>query len=166
VTVVLASHLPGEGHFRSTKHTVVPIPCVGDRDYSDAMRRWWGTSHDLVNVEHDHDPTDEQIQELLDCPHDLCTFAYLLHHLPEPAHYAQRDGGTGYGEWIKAGVEWCGFSGIGFCKITRGVRVRPLEASSWQEVDCRVSDATDADWHVHWKSGPDGPVGVDHFHYA
>jgi hypothetical protein len=122
------------------------------------MRKWWRTSHTLVNVEHDHDPSDELIQELLDCPEPMCVWAYMLHHLPGPPHYAQRDGGPGYGEWIRPGVEWCGFSGIGFCKITPGARVRPLGESPWQEVDCAVSRATDCKVHVHW------PAVAHHHH--
>jgi hypothetical protein len=168
LTIVLASHLPGEGHFRSTEHTVIPIQCVGEHDYSRAWQQWWQTSHALIGVEHDHDPTDEQITELLDCPHPFCVFAYLL-HIPStggPSHYAQRHGGTNYGEWIEQGEEWCDFSGIGLCKIKPEARVRRLESSSWQEVDCRISDATDCKVHVHWKRDEQGnPTGIAHHHY-
>lgn len=161
--VVLASHLPGEGHFRSERFRVVSLPCEGDLDYSHGMQTLWATGKAICNIEHDMECSDELIQELLDCPHPLCTHAYLLYwpstHQAQP-HYAQRHGGTNYGDWIKQGEEWCDFSGIGFCKIVPQARVRPLVDSHWSIVDCAVTNATDAHWHVHWKNG----VGVEHWH--
>jgi len=120
----------------------------------------WGTDATIVNVEHDMECSDELIQQLLDCPHPLCTHAYKLYwpstHQVRP-HYAQRDGGPNYGEWIKEGVEWCGFTGIGFCKITPEARVSALVESPWQTVDCDVTKATEGPWHVHWPE-------VEHYH--
>lgn len=158
-TVVLASHLPGEGHFRSERHRVLAVPCVADTDYSQGWQALWDTDLTIVGVEHDHEVSDELVQGLLDCPHSLCAWAYLL-HMPSTggaSHYAQRDGGPNYGDWIKPGVRWCGFSGIGFCKIAPEARVRSLAESPWQIVDCAISRATDGDWHVHWPA-------IDHFH--
>jgi hypothetical protein len=133
------------------------------------VRFLWGGTHTLINVEHDHECSDDLIQELLDCPEPLCSHAYTL-FMPSTGglpHYAHRTGPKppAGGEWIKQGDEWADFGGIGFCKITPQARVRPLAQSSWQVVDCAISKATDARWHVHWQQGPSGPVGVEHYHY-
>jgi hypothetical protein len=124
------------------------------------MQALWPSDKAIVNVEHDMEVSDELIQQLLDCPHPLCTFAYKLYwpstHQAQP-HYAQRDGGPNYGEWIKEGVECCGFSGIGLCKIAPEARACPLADSHWSTVDCAISRSTEGDWHVHWPE-------VEHYH--
>jgi hypothetical protein len=138
---------------------VVALPCSGDHDYSRGLQALWPTGQTIVNVEHDMECTDELIDQLLGCPHPLCSHAYRLHPVTtgRPSHWAHRDGGTNYGEWVETGTEWCGFTGIGFCKITPAARVRPLADSHWTAVDCAVSDATEGDWHMHWP-------GVEHHH--
>jgi hypothetical protein len=164
--VVVASHLLGEGHFQSERFEVVPVECVGDTDYSRGLQAVWGTDATIVNVEHDHECSDLLIRQLLDCLHPLCTHAYKLYMASTGGlpHYAQRDGGPNYGQWITEGMEWCGFTGIGFCKITPQARVRPLVESPWQTVDCEVTKATDGPWHVHWQEGKNGPTSIEHYH--
>jgi hypothetical protein len=161
--IVLASHLPGEGRFRSEQFRIVSLLCVDDLDYSRGLQSLWGSDHTLIVLEHDMECSDELIQGLLDCPHSLCTHSYLLHwastHSAKP-HYAQMVGSrpsVGGGDWIKRGDEWADFTGIGFCKITPEARVRPLEETGWQDVDCAVTKAVEGRWHVH--SPP-----IEHYH--
>jgi hypothetical protein len=162
VTVILASHLPGQPHFESRRFKVIPVECVGDFHYWQGWTDQWPSDQTIVNVEHDMECSDTLIQELLDCPEPLCTHAYTL-YLPSvgagPPHYAQRTGPKppAGGEWLNGGEEWCDFTGIGFCKITPRARVAPLERVSWQTVDCSVALATEGRWHVHWP-------GVEHDH--
>jgi hypothetical protein len=138
---------------------VVPVPCVGELDYSRTLRSWWRTSRTIVNVEHDMEVSDELIQALLDCPHPFCTHAYTLFPVStgKRAHYAQAASKPHIEDWIAAGVEWCAFTGIGFCKITPEARARRLGESTWQFVDLAVSAATDCPVHVHWPA-------VSHYH--
>jgi len=132
----------------------VALPCVNKYDYSRGWQTLWPTDLTLIGVEHDMEVDDGLIDELLACPEPFCTWAYLLHQPSTGgvSHYAQRLGAKppAGGDWIREGVEWCSFTGIGFCKITAVARVRPLKEGTWQFVDCQVSKATDVRVHVHW----------------
>lgn len=163
--VVVASHLKGAKHFRSKKFRVVSLPCVDDLDYWGGLAALWEGDLTIVNVEHDMECSDELIQQLLDCPHPLCTHAYMLR---SPVyHYCHRNGpqppAGGYEDWwIKEGEEWATYGGIGFCKITSQARVRPLEPREWPTLDIVLTRAVEGPevvpptvqhgrrWHVHW----------------
>ena len=177
--VILASHLSGEQHFRSAQHMVVPIPCHGPLDYHKGVAAWWETSRTIINVEHDHEVSDELIQGLLDCPHNFCSWAYWLGIPSGGPHWAHRTGKQPPcgGVWIETGDEWADFGGIGFCKITPEARVRPLRGPwdrkrqvwqdvDWQSVDIAVFAAVDERVHVHWRRDANGNAvgGVEHRH--
>ena len=79
MTLVLASHLPGEGYFRSERYQVRPLLCEGDRDYWRGLVLHWDHPGTLINVEHDVEVTDEHIDALLACDEPLCSWVYPLH---------------------------------------------------------------------------------------
>jgi hypothetical protein len=165
--VVLASHLPDEPIFESQRFEVVPICCEDPLDYHAGVARWWDSDRTIINVEHDHEVSDDLIQQLLDCDCALGTWAYWLGIPSGGPHWAHRTGKQPPcgGVWIETGDEWADFGGIGFCKIEPSARVRPLPEQTWQFVDIAVFQAVDERVHVHWKPDADGNlVGVEHFH--
>lgn len=166
MTVVLASHLPGASHFESRQFEVVPIRCEDPLDYYRGVLAWWETDRTIILVEHDVECSDELIQQLLDCDCMLGSWAYWLGIPSGGPHWAHRTGKKPPcgGVWIETGDDWADYGGVGFCKITPQARVRPLPEQTWQFVDIAVAEATDLRWHIHWKNGPDGPTGVEHFH--
>lgn len=121
------------------------------------MRGPWLDGRPLVNIEHDMECSQSLVDELLACPHPLCTHAYQM-HIPRDywAHSHDRDGMDGF--WIAEGEEWATYSAIGFCKIAPEARVRPLERDSWRGVEMQVNRAVEGRWHVHWPE-------VAHHHY-
>jgi hypothetical protein len=158
-TVVLCSHLTGEGHFQSERFEVVPIECVEPEDYRNGVAAWWEGDRTICNIEHDMEVSDELIQGLLDCPHPMCSWAYWLGLPSGGPHWAHRTGRKPPcgGVWVETGDEWADYGGIGFCKITPDARVRPLPEQTWQFVDIAVFEATDVRVHVHWPA-------VEHYH--
>lgn len=133
--------------------------------YWAALNQAWGSPDVIVNVEHDMEYSDELEQELLDCPHTLCTHAYRMHHiatLPK-GFWAHMTAGPAI-DWVSPGVEWASWSALGFCKIAPEVRGVPIARASWQVLEQEVNVALRAcmrplRWHVHWP-------GVEHYHYA
>jgi hypothetical protein len=166
VTVILASHLVGQPHFRSERFEVVGIECVEPEDYWRGVEAHWASDETLCILEHDMEVSDDLIQTLLDCDCAFGTWAYWLGIPSGGPHWAHRTGKKPPcgGVWIETGDEWADYGGIGFCKITPQARVRPLPEQSWQFVDIAVFQAVDERVHVHWKDGPDGPEGVEHLH--
>lgn len=152
MTVVLASHLPGAGHFESERFEVWPIECVEPESYCAGVAEWWESDKTIVNVEHDMECSDDLIQTLLDCPEPFCTHAYWLNAVSGGPHWSHRTGRQPPcgGVWIEEGEEWADFGGIGFCKIAPEVRVRPLPESTWQFVDIAVFASVQQQVHVHW----------------
>lgn len=149
--VVLASHLDGEGHFRSAKHPVRPALCRGDSDYWHALSALWETDWTIVNVEHDIEVIDAHLDELLACPHPLCSWAYECHF----ASTGRAEGiiAAGTGDWahhLQGGEEWADWSAIGLVKITARARTGPLAYRHWQQLERSVHNAVQRPWHVHW----------------
>lgn len=140
------------------------VPSEGDDAfaYHAALDAAWSERGALINVEWDMEDTPALVLDLLACPQPLCTYAYLLYEPTtreaEP-HYAQSSVWMAEGgHWIARGVEWCEWSGIGFCKVERGVRREgPLARQPWMGVEIAVNEAVRGPWHVHWPE-------VEHYH--
>jgi hypothetical protein len=152
VALVLASHLPGAGHFRSERFDVVGISCSDPLDYWRGVEAHWESDETLIVVEHDMQVSDDLIQGLLDCDCAFGTWAYWLGIPSGGPHWAHRTGRQPPcgGVWIEEGEEWADFGGIGFCKIAPEARVRPLPESTWQFVDIAVFASVQQQVHVHW----------------
>jgi hypothetical protein len=148
--VVLASHLEGEGHFRSERYTVKPALCRGDFDYAIALEALWDSDLTIVNVEHDIEVSDAHLDELVACPHGSCAWAYQCHWIT--TGHAEGIIAAGTGEWahhLQGGEEWADWSAIGLVKITPEARIEPLRCAKWQELEVRVHRAVARPWHVH-----------------
>lgn len=142
-------------------------PGTNNYAYHEALSAAWDLDRTVVNIEWDVQWSHRLIDELVDCPHPLCTHAYQM-HIPSTyyAHGWLPDDPTGREtasriRWIDAGDEWANWSAIGFCKITPEARTGLLARASWQGVEMSVNRAVAEPWHVHWQSGPQG---VQHFH--
>jgi hypothetical protein len=156
--IVLASHLPGEGHFRSERFEVVGVECRDDLDYWRGMAACWDHDETIVNLEHDLEITDGHVQALLDCPHPLCSWAYACHwattHLSHDVYAA----GTGARDaarqpepdYVRGGEEWAAWSAIGLIKLTPRARTAPLRQEPWSALELAVHDAVSRPWHMHW----------------
>lgn len=147
--IVVASHLPGEGHFRSRAYRVVPVLCIDPLDYWRGLAAVWDHAGSLINIEHDMEVTDAHIAELEECPHPLCTFAYASHWVTTHQRtdvYSHRIGDR----YITEGVEWCEKSAIGLCKLTLEQRSTPLAPRPWSHVEESIEAVVTPPWHVHW----------------
>lgn len=144
--LVIASHLPGEGHFRSERFWTIPLRCESDFDYWRGLWRLWPQPHTLILVEHDIEVTDAHVAALLDCPWPLCSWLYEL-HMPS---------GCPRGGWAQRGIsgDWADRSGIGLVKVGPEARVGPLRREPWARVELAVEAAVKRPWHVH---GPEVP---------
>lgn len=154
MTVVIASHLPGEGHFRSDKYTVLPLLCVDDFDYWAGLARQWTIVRTIVNIEHDIEATDDHIAELLDCPHDPCSYVYACHwqttHTPHDVNAAGNGNSETQRTYCQGGEEWAEWSAIGAVKITPAARIGPLAKAHWSRVELSIENAVSRPWHLHW----------------
>lgn len=169
--VVLCSHLPGEGHFRSTRFKVVPIECVDPYDYWRGVAYWWGSGRTIVGIEHDMEVSDAHVRELIDCPNSLCAWAYHCHFastgLPRDviaAGTGSRDSGlTSDPEYLTGGERWAAWSAIGVVKIAAQARLGPLRRESWQLLELSVHDAVHRPWHIHGNAV--GGADLIHHHH-
>jgi hypothetical protein len=156
--IVLASHLPGEGHFRSKQFKVRSVCCHNDYDYWRGVAEYWASGSMIVNVEHDMAVTDSHIQQLLDCPHALCSWAYLCHWITTGLPHDIYAAGTGLRNrdthpdplHLQGGEEWANWSAIGLVKITPQARVGVLRREPWAQLELAVHDAVRRPWHMHW----------------
>ena len=156
--VILASHLPGEGHFHSELLPVVGVECREDFDYWRGLHEQWDRDVTIVNVEHDMEITDRHVQELLDCSHPLCSWAYACHwastHLPYDVYAAgagARDIATQpTARHLEGGEEWAAWSAIGLVKLAPQARTGSLRREPWSTLELAVHDAVDRPWHMHW----------------
>lgn len=167
--IVLASHLEGEGHFRSARHAVKPALCRGDADYYYALAAVWESDLTIVNVEHDIEVSDRHLDELLACPHPLCSFAYQCHFAS--TGQAESIIAAGTGDWahhLQGGEEWADWSAIGLVKITPEARTGPLAYRSWQDLERSVHNAVTRPWHMHGNGSHPGDKSghVAHHHWA
>lgn len=150
--LIVASHLPGEGHLRSERFWVAPVECRGDFDYWGALWRLWPQPHTIINVEHDMEVTDDHLQALLDCPHPLCSFAYTVHWITSGLQFdliAAGSARTGLRSSLHGGEEWAEWAAIGLVKITAEARIGPLRREPWWRVELAVEDAVQGPWHLH-----------------
>lgn len=151
--VILASHMPDEGHLESERYRVVPIVCDDTFGYWQGLSQWWESDHTLINVEHDLEWSDEQISELVACPHPLCSWNYRCHW----SSSGQVNGvlpHTMDGKFVEPGDEWADWSAIGLVKVTPQVRIAPLPKEPWQRVEKAIDEAVKKPWHLH---GPELP---------
>lgn len=159
--IVVASYLPGETPFRSTRFTVKPVKCVGDFDYSIGLAEAWATTSTVVNVEHDLQVSDDLIQALIDCPHPACAQTYPL-YAASGTHGTDKGPIYPYcehnpGPWVVFGVEWAEWAAPGFIKIQPEARTGPFPTKHWLSVEAATNHFTAGPWHLHWPS-------VEHYH--
>ena len=157
--LVVASHLPGEGVFRSERFRVEPVVCRDEYGYWQGLERHWESDLTIVNVEHDMEVDDEHLQALVDCPHPACFWAYRCHWLTTGIPGGEVAGGTGPNwrvrthqdaGYLRPGDEWATWTAIGLIKVTPAARVAPLRRERWQRVEIAVEDAIQGPVHVHW----------------
>lgn len=160
--VVIASHLPDEGHFRSGRFTVDAACCTDPLDYWRAFARHWDRPETIVNVEHDIEATDGHVEALVACTRPLCAWAYRCHWRSTGLPHDVIAAGTGARDreqqpdpgYLQGGEEWAAWAAIGLVKITRPVRVGVLRAEPWQSLELAVHDAVTGPWHMHWPEVP------------
>ena len=171
--VVLASHLAGEGAFRSQKYTVKPWLCREDEvfDYWRGLLSVWDFPGIVLNAEHDVEFTDDHLDELLRCPHPQCSYQYPCHWASTgrfddvwPARNEQ-PGSNGLAVFVETGTEWAAQSAIGLVKLTPESRVGPLEQAHWSRLEVSVENATKRPWHLHFGApyGPNPPLKHHHW---
>lgn len=157
-SLIVCSHLPGEGHFESDRFTVVPALCEDEYDYWAALNVVWSSDVTIVNLEHDLEVSDAHIAALLDCPYGACAWAYRCHWassgIPGGVIAAgrgeRRHGGTGDPRYLQGGEHWAAWAAIGLVKIVPAARIAPLRREPWQNLELAVHDATERPWHIHW----------------
>jgi hypothetical protein len=139
-------------------YSVHDVVCDDLWGYWAGLDSVWSDDRTLINIEHDMETSDELVQELLSCPHDLCAYPYRVRPFGWP-------GGTwsaSYGSlWVSEGNPWAMFTSIGFCKIAPGVRAgTTLDRMPWNKVETSVHTAVAQCrriWHLHWPA-------ITHYH--
>ena len=147
--LVLASHLHGEGHFRSTVHNVIPILCDEDRAYSLGVAKHWCHPGPLVVVEHDIEATNVLVSGLLECNYSVCSWAFALHWASSGRVedvYAHKNDGLP----VEYGTEWADWSAPGFMKIAPEARTGPIVECHWRRVEDAINAAITGPVHLHW----------------
>ena len=155
--IVLASHLPSQGHaaFQITRHRVVPVCCEDPFDYWQAFSEWWETDETICNVEHDIEANTDHVDALLGCPHPACAWIYAGHWRTTGqsddvlAHLC--DGRPG-----KLGDEWADWVALGLIKLAPEARTGPLRREPWMALENAVNDAIAGPVHMH------GPAAHHH----
>lgn len=152
--IVVASHLPGETPFTSTRWHVQPVECVGDFDYSRGLAAAWASNLTVVNVEHDLQVDDDLIAALVDCPEPLCAQTYPL-YAASGAHGTDQGPIYPYvehepGDWVAEGVEFADFAAPGFMKARPEARTGPLPEKHWLGVEQATNYYVTGRWHLHW----------------
>ena len=162
--VVLASHLPGEGHVRSKRYKVQAWTCCADFDYWRGLASVWESALTLVNIEHDVEVTDDVIAGLLACSRPLCSQMYPCHWVSTgrfddvwPARNEQ-PGSGGLALFVETDTEFAAQSAIGCVKITPEARIGPLAEAHWSRLEVSVENAVQGPWHLHWP-------GIPHHHW-
>ena len=153
MAIVVASYLPGEGPcLRSTRFELTRVECRGPYDYWRGLAKAWATDETVLNVEHDIELYDADIDDLLDCPHPLCTRAYECHwittSLPRDVFPMGHD--RYQTDFTEEGTEWANWSAIGCIKVAPEARSRVLLMARWQNVEMAVEETITPPWHVHW----------------
>ena len=139
--------------------------CVGSTDYATALRVYWELSGHMVIVEHDIVPTEEQVRELIDCPHPLCTIPYWLWPESTGLTYALCSAFlvTEHGKvCVPDGEAYADFSALGLVKLSAEFRASVGKPSivQWNNVDIEINRLVSLGhyrWHIH------RPM-VEHYH--
>ena len=136
--------------------------CVGSTDYATALRVYWELSGHMLIVEHDIVPTEEQIRELIDCPHPLCTVPYWLWPkstgLIDAIQSVRTDGNFD----VPPDQKFADFSSLGLVKLSAEFRASVGKPSivQWNNVDIEINRLVSLGhyrWHIH------RPM-VEHYH--
>lgn len=151
--VVLCGHLPDEGYFHSERHQVIPFVCDDGFGYWRGLTDHWDGPETLVNVEHDLEISDRELDEITECPHPLCSWSYAMHWVSTGA-VADTWPHTAGGKFVTEGAEWAEWSAIGFVKIAPEARIAPLEKVLWRQVEDAIDKAVAKPWHLHWPAVP------------
>ena len=155
--VVVASYLPGETPFKSSRYEVRPVECVSVFDYSAGLAAAWATDQTVVNVEHDLEVTDDLIAGLVDCPHPLCAQTYPIHASPDGVPFYPYTA-TQPGPWIDYGAVSASWAAPGFIKVSAAARFGPFPAEKhWLSVEMATNYYVAGRWHLHWPP-------VEHYH--
>lgn len=175
--LVVCSHLPGEGHYRSERFATRGVCCVDDHDYWRGLAAAWDHPGPLVLVEHDIEVTDEHVAALLSCPAPLCSWAYRCNWISTGIPGGVIAAGSGAREadtttppdayYLQGGEEWAAWSAIGLVKITPEARTGPLRREPWQRLELAVADAVRGPWHMHGNGAFPGDYSghVVHHHW-
>jgi hypothetical protein len=93
---------------------------------------------------------------------DLAKLAQKQNHPETPEDWK----GVRNCKWIEQGDEWANWSSIGFCKIGKEARIKPLDRMFWQYLEHAINRVVAQGpygygaglvWHIHWPE-------VVHFH--
>ena len=155
--LVLASHLPDEGHYQSDLYKVWSVLCDGDLAYSQGIAKHWDHPAPLVLIEHDVEVTDAHITRLLECNYPICAQSYPLHWITT-GHVVDEYPHKNNGIPVTYGTEWADWSAPGFIKISPESRIAPLAECHWRHVEQAINDAVTGPVHIHWP-----PVPHHHF---
>lgn len=157
---VLAARLAGDRPFHSERFRVRTPVLRDPLDYWRVLDGAWRLPGVLVNVEHDMEFSDALVRGLVECPHVLCTYPYRC-YLSGRRHWVYSPQADG--RWVERGTEWADTATLGFCKIAREARDRPLQPMIWKFLEHSVCSAVAGfsqlspnpdtrrrRWHVHW----------------
>ena len=139
-----------------TRYTVYHYLCQGPYDYADAERYHWEGDHTLINIEHDMEPDDGMLEEMLACPEPLCGQAYWLSCLSTGRIESLICAFMGDSFMpIEFGDDRAQAMGLGRVKLTaEGRRALGTPARvKWNELDYEILRhirSTGLLWHVHW----------------
>ena len=151
--VVLASHLPGEGHVRSKRYKVQAWACVDPFDYWRGYASVWESNLTILGLEHDVEVTDEHFAALLACSADLCSAMYPMHWCSTGMFedvWPARNNSL----FVKGGEPTSEQSAIGCVKITPQARIGPLEQAPWNRLEVSIEKAVQGPWCLHWFDPP------------
>ncbi len=156
------------------------LPCeivdkeMGDgTEYANFIADHWTGQEDLILVEHDVWPTQDQWSRLLDSPHLLTVYPYTFNK-DSPPHWAVGLSVATHGGQLKPNEEWADGSGIGLIKVSTEAQrkinldgplgpvggfgpsdsyVKPWRERHWGNLDGVLSllaEAQDIRFHVLW----------------
>lgn len=134
------------------------VPCPGPYDYAEAVAYHWNDVGSLINCEQDMGPFPETIQDLVDCPHDVCTVPYWLSpastQLDKPIISVSPYSDSLHP--LTRGIEWAARSAIGLVKFSEEMRRRypPPDRVEYGNVEHEFHIRSGNRWHVHWPAIP------------
>jgi len=142
-------------------YNIESVRLDGSDDYAywKALKELWGLA-DLLLIQQDIVFTEEQLNEILECEHPDCAFAYRLY----PITTALPDEVWSVGEnrlperirlfTIEEKPEFCSFASLGFIKLSKDTQ-RKVELDApvtWRFIDLEtIGKVKDAKIHVHYE---------------